>query len=367
MGETASVHVIRKHEFRDGIGDWKDPHGLFSVTAEKRCALLANPLSTDDQDPVRLIGTHNGIVVGTIDLLVGAFDVDGETVRTIWGSNYYVAEEARRTLMGVKLLVAMQRLHHTVSACNISQLALPIYQTLKWVDFSLPRYFHIRHSRAVIEHYIGASRWALVASRAADPALLLHGRALTTVGRGRLAGLRCEQVAVAPNELDALLRRSRRHRIVPHRSAAWLNWLLAHSLWPAPTDRTGLFLIYDEGDHLAGYLLLKMRFYPTASRGLRNVRIGSVQDWGIFDDERLTRRDVVLLGLRLLERWSPDLVEVSSDQPDVRDWLRRRGIPRFGAVHVVVNAGAGSPLRAPELQDQINWRLTAAEGDGFLS
>jgi hypothetical protein len=172
-----------------------------------------------------------------------------------------------------------------------------------------------------------------------------------------------------PAELDALLARdSATGLVAPHRSAAWIDWLLTHSFAEDGRMRSGLFLIRGDDDAVLGYFVVKSRFYAVASeRELPNVTLGSLQDWMIFDPRRLTVPQVVLLAVRALVRWDPDAIEVCIADPYAGAHLRRWGFPRAGDLRLVVRASRTSPLREERFGRPENWRLRPAEGDNFFS
>jgi len=300
---------------------------------------------------------------------MGELIVDGEPVSTIWTSAYYVPEQFRASLMGVRLLLELQRLNPTVSACNVSQMALPVFQKLKWYQFALARHLLVRSSRPVVERYV-RSRWpAAAARRVLDTGLLAHRTVIRGLGARRLRGLHCVQVDRMPSELDVhLTRRDHRFAAAPHRSAAWVDWLLGNSFATEAHSRKGLFVVHDDEGDVAGYFLVKRRFYPMASHhGFSNVVIGSLEDWLSVDEERLDEVQLSLLAVGVLDGWECDVVELCLPPGPAHEWYRRRGVPRLGALHLFVRPSLHSPLRDDRFRNQAAWRLTPAEGDNFFS
>jgi hypothetical protein len=364
------IHVIRRGDLASGLlPNWDDPEGVSRLTPEKRAALLDNPLAMDDDDPVQLVGTRDGVVAGTLELFRGQIHVGNHAVPTIWSSGYLVPERFRSSLIGVLILLELHRLNPTVGACGVSHLALPVVRRLKWRELVMPRYLLLLRSGPVLRRYLGGKAVVDAGSRVAD--LLLGGqrRLWQEVGGRRRPELRSEPVDRAPEELDAhLARLHRTGRAVPHRSAAWLNWLLTHSFVQDPSMMSALFLVRGDDNALLGYFLVKSRFYPVASqRAVRDVTLGSLQDWMIFDEARLKLPQLVVLAVRALERWSPDAIEVCTADEETGARLRRWGFPRAGDLRLVVRSSRGSALAPERFTRPEHWTLRPAEADNFFS
>ncbi|MEZ5098346.1 MAG: hypothetical protein R3C15_00730 [Thermoleophilia bacterium] len=78
-----ALHVLTLAEATAADADhgWRDPEGLTALSPEKRAALLANPFARDGDAPAMVVGTLDGLVIGKLDVLPGAIDLGGETIR----------------------------------------------------------------------------------------------------------------------------------------------------------------------------------------------------------------------------------------------------------------------------------------------
>jgi hypothetical protein len=360
--EKVTLHVVRKGDIQGGaLPGWNDPHKLAGFTPQKREALLSNPLSRNDDEPVQVLGLRGDTVIGKIDLISGELLVNNQPLPMFWTSAYYVPEEFRNTMVGVMIVMKMQQLHHTIGACGVSQMALPIFQKLKWLDFTQPRFMLVRRSRAVVERYVGAGFRGLVATKAVDTGLVLHRAAIRGLTAVLANGLR-----VQPDQPDAVIALPASQPVVVHRSRGWLNWLLANSFDRDPTLRKGLYFIRDTAGNLLGYFLLKMRHFESAShRGFKNVNMATLQDWMSFDFARLSAEQIALLAVRQLAPWNPDAIEICTDNAGLQRFLRRIGFLRLGELHTLIRAAKPSPL-AGQYTDQKDWRLRPADGDNFF-
>lgn len=369
MSDDLAVHIVRKGELRGGdcYNQWNDPDRLARLSEQKVAMVLSNPLSRDEADPVQLIGTLGDRVIGRIDLLPGEMVVRGEPVPVLWGSSLFVPEQFRTTGMGLLLMFRMQAMHHTIAVCGISQMIYPIYQKLRWVDFEMPRRILLRRSRSVVERYCGAGLHSKALAVGAD-ALLAAGHGVRGMVARRRTDIETRELESAPPELDQFWDREPAAARC-HRSAAWLNWLLHNRINDDPRSRNALLGVYDRPGHqLLGYVLVKVRFYPTATqRNFRNLLLGSISDWMIFDTARLDFAELVRQGIGALSQMDVDAIELCAPQPEMITTLKRMGFVSAGSLRMLFKASPASPLHAREYHNQADWRIRPVEGDHFFS
>jgi GNAT superfamily N-acetyltransferase len=368
MKKELAIHLIRKVDLEAGdcYGRWEDPENLAPLSQCKRQALLNNPLATRDDDAVQLIGTCDNRVIGQVDLIRGELMACGQPVPLYYASRLFVAESYRDTGIGLRLFREMYKLAPTVAVCGVSQMAYPLYCRLGWVDFDLPRYILLRRSRPVIERFVGKGPPAALLAPLADVCFGLQ-RTLASVCYGRLKGLRVELVDKADEELDALLRK---HVAAfgAHRSAAWLNWLLNHCFQEEPHNRQKLCVIRDTAGTLLAYFLVKVRFYPVASQqNIKNLLLGSLQDWLIFAPERLSYRQLLITAVRILGNAGVQAVEVCGPDTIEGSGLRMLGFVRVGSLHFMFKPNVNSPLSDKKYHQQSAWRIRPGEGDNFFA
>ncbi len=335
----------------------------------KRWLLVNNPLSKHDDDPVQLVACQDGQAVGRLDLVCGAIasrDASDE-LPVLWTSSLWVDPNARNSLFGVSLILRMQKLSPAVMACGVSQQALPVYDRLKWADFSLKRWMRVRRSRAVVERYVPQRSLRRFIEAPTDLVLALHGRAVAIAARFLTRGLTIEHVERAEEGWDWCFANSlKEHLFSPHRSAAWLNWLISGPDSGTAKDARRLYATRDNHGRLLGYVLLRVRHFATASaRGFKDVVIGTVSDWGCFSSA-VSELSLVVLGVSLLEQLGPDAVEVCADSVALGSALKRLGFVGVGSLHVLLKADARTPLGDELARRPASWRLRAVEGDNFF-
>ena len=350
------------------LAEFDDPYCLTRLSEHRHRFLADNPLGRTDDDPAALFGLRGKLVMGRILLMRSEIVVDGRSFPVLLPSSWGTPPEFRQSGVALKLLIKIQSMCPTLVVCGLSQMSLPICRMLRWREFSMNRYIFLRRSRSVVERYFGRIPGKWPTSKILDAGLL--GLRLN-MGIRRAAGVRglvLERREVATEELDAQITLCRRGRAHMHRSSAWLNWLLQHPPSDDPRNKQELYRIYGPDDSLAAYFLVKVRFYPVAThRKFRNLTIGSLQDWGIFDSQAVSFRGIVLKAVGVLVRHGVDAVEVCVPMAGDSRYLRGLGFVRVGELNFMFKASAESPLAAKEFHGREVWDVRPADGDNYFT
>jgi hypothetical protein len=368
MTGATAVHIVSKGDLAQDRrpADWSDPEGIATISRAKREAMLANPFVGGDDDPVQLVGTRDDRVIGRMDVIPSPIDTPAGPLRCLWGSAFFVPEEERATLMGVTLVLRLERLGETTGAAGASRLAYPLYEKLGYLDLRLPRYILLRHSRPLVDRFI-RNVTAAVGAAAVDLALTAQHGVLAGAKALKTRGLSARRAHAFPPELEERLEATRAP-VTPHRSAAWFEWLLGHTFFDDEEHRRELFLVVDEANEVVAYFLVKARRYDRVTdREFKNVWLGSLHDWMIFEPRALGFPQVVLLAIAATRSWKLDAFEVCLPHDVPRLDLRRWGFLPAGVMHVLVKPARGSVLADPELQRPARWRVRPGEGDYTFS
>ncbi|MFH1747430.1 MAG: GNAT family N-acetyltransferase [Planctomycetota bacterium] len=366
MAEEVCLHVVSKAEFGAGKirPDWEDPEQMTAASPHVRRMLLDNPLSKSADDPVRIYVTVGSRLAGRLSVVMGEMLVKGEPLSVIWGSNLLVSPDFRGMGLGTKLVNCWSQLHHTVAGCGANPAAMAIYRKLGWIVFSTPSYFLVCHSRKFVAGYLRARAAAAVVSPVVDT-LLASRRGLGRLFRGASTrGLGAELAESMPSDFDVLLARQLAP-VVTHRSATWINWLLKSGADDEQRDYR-LYFVRNARGGTVGYFMLQQRCLPLIGKRFKDVTIGSLKEWGIFDDQQVDASALVLLSIRASLAWGADAVQIQMSGDDVARVMHKVGSKVRDDLMVVLNAVPPSPLANQEYQIQGNWRFTPSEGDGFF-
>jgi hypothetical protein len=325
--------------------------------------VLENPLGSGDDDPCRALVLIDDYVAGHVGLMMAEVTANGRRVPVLWGYNLLVSTRFRGRGIATKLIKGWQDAHHTAIGTHVNLASVGIYRKLGWTEFHTPHYYMVRRSRRFLEGYKAVRPLAALASPFVDAGLALRR------GWGRLVAaprfrLRVEAVDALSPELDTLLGRQSAP-VVTHRSAAYIN----HSLQAAREDHARdlrLCLVRDESGALVAYFIVLRKVPPLLSGRFKGVRLGSMRDWGILDDDKA---DVVSLAQAAADEffgWGGDALMAVLPGDDTGRAMKRLGYGTTDPLYTLFHADPSSPLAGDEFKDQRAWHFTSGEADGLL-
>jgi hypothetical protein len=225
----------------------------------------------------------------------------------------------------------------------------------------------VLRSRSIVARFLGRGPAAKLASPVLDVALRAWSAIPAAYSAVRSGALRVREIDRMPAELDPLLRATRAPA-APHRSAAWINWLLDNRFDDDVQPLRKLCLVEDRSGAPLGYFLVNTRFVEAGERsGYDRVRIGAMQDWQVFGNAAITTADLALLALRTIADRDIDVFAVFLPGDDGTSTLRPLGFMRFAELDFLFRANRLSPLAATEFKLASNWSMRPADGDNFFS
>lgn len=369
MTDTVILQPVSAADLRtEQIYDqWSDPESIARMTGSKRTAFLCNPLLPGDSETVQIVATHEGRVVGRMDFLSGEFLVGGTRIPTTWGSSLFVSPNARGMGVGLKLVEAMHALKDTVAICGISEMSSRMYDKLHWTRFLIPRYVCLIRSQPLVQRYWGSRPGSGLASMLGDAALSIpRGLAAVSV-RAQQRGIRVREAASLPQSLDAALR-APAPVAAPHRSVAWVNWLLENRFDDDPRTRRKLFLLETADGTVRGYFIVKLRFIDEGQRySFGHFAMGSLQDWFSAVPHELSLTTISLMAMR--EAASMGAATFAAFLPGKSSprVLRSLGFLPFPGLDFIYRATPGTLLAGAKFNHPAAWRMRPADGDNFFS
>ena len=369
MPEDLTFRIVTKSDLARGgrYDDLEDPEGIATMSDEKRAAVLTNPLSTEDSDPVQVLALHSSRVIGRMDLIRSEIWKDGETCPIYWCSALDVPVHYRGTGAGLLLILKTQSIHHTVGVCGVSRDAHPVYQRLGWMDFEMSRWVLPLTVRPLYERYVKRHIPIPLLVRVSDHALTLNNTIRRRVFGRHNGTARCRRVDRMTGEIEPkLIEHS--EPIFSHRSAQWINWLLENKFSKSPSRIQHLYHIYDENNTVIGYFLIKTEHYPLLSQyGLPDVTMGSLMDWCIFDDQLLNQQAIIRLAIGELLKHELDAIEIFAMDEREGAFLKKMGFRRMRSLKFMFKASKQSQLSDRRSQCRELWRIMPADGDNFFS
>ena len=366
MSDELKMHVISRADLaaRRIPPTWNDPEGLTVAEAGDLHILLANPLSRDEREPARVVALLGNDVVGRVSVFPGEVSVDGQLTRVLWGRGLLVSPQHRGKGIATRVVEQWESLNATVGGVGVGPVAQRIYRKRGWAEFGMRKYILGRRGTKVAQLFLKSRALSALSAPLLDVALRTLGGLVSLRTRRAARGLSAVTCAQMSDEFDEVLRRPRA-RVTPHRSAAWINWLLGGDADGRSEHR--LFYVRDPRNRVVGYFLIRRGLANFPGRSLSDVQVAAVKDWAVFDEQATDELSIVMLAILELLRWQADLVQVFTADPILGRRLRRLGFLPVGELPVIFHAVPPSPLAAEAYRQPDCWRIMAADGENYFS
>jgi hypothetical protein len=341
--------------------DW-GRHGAVSALGGPYADMLCT--FADDDDPISLVAMVDDHPVGRINLLKGMLVLNGESIPVYWGCGLEVPPEQRTTGAALVLLARMRSMSPGTGAVSVSQLALPLYKKLGWIDIVAPRYVLPARPSTYLKHRFGRSVLVRAGGGAIDVAVsayrlmwrsvlgVLHSKFVVTEIS------RFDETEHGPFEPDTL------QPYRTGRSASWLNRIMSEG--PKDNNRR-LFLVRDRLQKVVGYFVTAVALRRNVDNNrFGDIEVATLRDWVAFERGGATESDVLALGLRQLLTVSCDVVELCVPTTQPSRLLRLMGMVRIGQLSFVLRVTPELMAKRPDLADPSKWWFRPGDGDAFL-
>ena len=289
--------------------------------------------------------------------------------RALSGSTLFVDSRYRKYRIGLKLPMFKESLaaDRIGLGGGLSNMSLPVHQFLGYHIFKLQRSFLLKNSFPVVSTKVHGVLGAFSA-KCINLGLKAFWQVLRMISRIQLRNYEIRPLDHASPEIEKLAIDDG-HLFRENHNSAWFEWHLNHSFCEDSYATQQLFeLRIKRTNEFVGFFMTKHRFYRQAShRGYKNVRLGSVIEWGCAEELIATKVRIVLSAISTMK---PDIdaVEFCSDDIELNKQLRKYGFIPVGACRFAVKATPETPFAYHTgYEKQQNWRLRSACGDNGLS
>ena len=343
-----------------------DPYGIMASLGPKmRDAVLHNPSGFRENEVCQILAVDNGIVIGGTNPFSGRLRLNGEVVYTQQGSYLFSHEDYRKDNVGGILFLRETHLHPTGNTlfAGISQMAMGLYNALRFTVFEIPRLFFLCKSRSVIQtifHSEGV--WTKPFIFLFDLFLIFHRRVLVAITRLRLRGFVVEKATEVPQIVEDIVLADK-HPYMELHDKAWFEWNLKYTFSEDEQTKRSLFLIKNEGVVEAFFLTKQEFFKKASSRGFKNVYLGSVMEWGIDERSTLTEKDIYLLSLNFFDN-NVDCVQFASADSHTVKQLKRLLLLRIGNANMAFKFRS---INDDSIHRMENWRIRIAASDTLIN
>lgn len=351
---------------RKEIPEVKDLYGIMSSLGPKmRVSVLHNPSGYRDDEVCQILALDEDVVVGATNPFSGRLLINGEVVGCQNGSYLYSHDNYRKDNVGGELFLRITNLHPTKNCffVGISQMAIGLYKALKYSLFEFPRLIYLRKSRSVVHSILHSEAlWTKPLIAIADAGLLLHRLIINVHNYIFCRGYSIENVKECPEDVEQIVVQDK-HPYKELHDKAWFDWNLKYTISEDPRTLRRLYVVKKNGT-IEAFFFLKQEFFEKASsRGFKNVYLGSIMEWGIADESRLTEKDIVLMSLNCFDN-NVDGIQYATTEHKIARQLKKWLFVGIG------NANTGIRIRSVKddsLKDINNWRLRLGGSDTVLN
>ena len=326
--------------------------------------LLSNPFALID-DSILMQALSGKTVIGSVYAYpLEIIHKTNRIFKVCAGSTLYVNPESRG--MGIGGRLTMERVQLTKDkiaiAAGLSGMSLPIFQKKGFDVFFLKRFIFLQNSRPVVEMFLKNKYLVNVGTWIFNGFVSLWKKILEYQAKSYIKDLQVIEVTKATPDVEDIINQDKSVFRENH-TKEWFNWVLKGGFVDDNRSRQHLFLVKDAEKTIA-FFMTKERFHEQAShRGFKNVILGSVIEWGIRENNKLTENQLLLLALLSFGK-HVDAVELCSAYDSINQFFKHRLLVQVGESNFAIKAADDSPLQQyPEYHEQRSWRIRPAASD----
>jgi hypothetical protein len=276
-----------------------------------------------------------------------------------------VHPDYRKYAIGSYAMINLLELHpeKNIIQCGISNMALPIYQALKFTIFETPRYILLKKSRSAVETILKSTGLLTkTISLLTDFVLFCLRQSFYALNRIRTSGYSVEQVFECPKDVEDIVL-SDSHCFKELHDKKWFDWTLKYDYCDDTCKKKELYVVKNDSGVVEAFFFNKIKFFEQAShRGFKNVILGSVSEWGIRPGSRITEADLQIMATRYMPK-NIDACEVTSTDENTIKSFKRNLFFHVGVITMGVDLKS---IKGKAKNDFKNWRIRIAGGDTMI-
>lgn len=358
-----SSRIITYGDLRKGLEFDNDKYGIALYEYEsRRKTFLSNPNLGNDDDTFMYLIEADGIPVGRTMLFDTRLKIGREIVPLYSGSALQVEDSFQRYGLGAEIFAfgrTIKKRKLNLSA-GISDMALPLYKVTKYHIFEFPKLLRLQNSKPLIGKYgIKGVHQAIIGG-----VLNFFLKTFYFFTRTKTKKLKkkytLEKVGQVPQWVNDVVLNDG-HKYAEVHDHKWLQWCLDNNFKGGVEDIQSFFVIKQDGVPM-GFVMTKERFREE-TQGMKNVKIGSIVEWGSKDENVLGEADLYRLVLDTFSK-DVDIIETATNNANTQHALKRIGFIHHGEAHIAFKD------KTKQLMDSGNaslWRLRYGYADVILN
>lgn len=317
--------IITYGELRQGLIVEKDKYGIASYEYDaRRKAFLSNPAGAEDEEPYMFLAFDGDVPVGRNMFFKTRLKV-GDIVLTVHtGSSFYVEESYRKEGVGGFIFWDSRELNLMPTlAAGISDDAIPLYKRMKHFIFEFPRMMLLRDTKPLLRKK-GINGFLLSVTGCIGNMLLRCFYGILRLFNHLPKGYTFSRLEEVPEWVDDITMNDG-HKYGEVHDHLWLQWCIDNKFTSNPHDGQAFYAVY-QGEKPVGFFMTKVR-YRDELKGMHNVVLGSIVEWGVVKDSPLREIDLYKMAL---DTFPKDVTIIQTASNDVETI---KGLIRMGFIH----------------------------------
>lgn len=363
MQQNISNRIYTYNDIKKGARIINDKYNVGALfTDNHRKTFLSNPKLNDEEDPLLYLALVDGEVGGILMLFPNVLLIDNKKVDILEGSTLEVADEFRHIALGLDLMLFPLSLpNNIVLYAGISEMALPIYKKIGFTVLEYPRSMQLRKSIS------------LLASKGLKGVLLQVAHGIVDIGLKSIRILSnlfnyrltkkysVKEETHVPEWIDEIMYNDT-HKYKELHDHEWLEWNLKYNLHGRSRDVQRFYTICKGKEHV-GFFMIKERYRGDAGGKLKNVVIGSIVEWGAYDETTLRETDIYKIAMNYFAD-DVDIVEFATANLETINEMKKFLFIPHGYAHIIFN---DLKKQYNDITKIDNWRVRYGYSDVILT
>lgn len=305
----------------------------------------------------------DGVVAARAQHFGTQFYVDGEIIPSGTASSLETARPYRNLAVGaeVMLFAVTNNEYTTFIASGISEMALPLYKKLRYYVLEFPRIMQLRNARCVLASKGFRGIWLRIGTTLVNILLKTADRFAKYKGKKLLKRYQIEKVIEVPDWVDDIVLNDG-HKYMEAHDHRWLQWNLDFNFRGLPQDIQSFYIIKESGSPV-GFFMTKERYREKAAGTLKNILIGSIVEWGAYDENKLSEADIYKMALTTFTP-GVDIVEAATANFITVKKMKSYGFIPHGYAHIALK---DKNKQYKDASDINLWRIRYGYADVILT
>lgn len=356
--------IITYGELRKGFVVENDKYDVVSYEYEaRRKAFLSNPAGPEDSEPFMFLALDGDIPVGRNMFFKTRLKVDNKIIVAHTGSSFHVEEEYRKEGVGGFIFWDARELNLVPSlAAGVSDDAIVLFRRMKHYIFEFPRMMHLNDVKPLLGKKGLRGLPLTVVSNVGNVALRCY------YGMLRLfchtpKGYTVRQLDEVPEWVNEITMNDG-HKYGEVHDQLWLQWCLDNKFTSDKRDGQAFYAVY-QGEKSVGFFMTKVR-YRDELKGMHNVVLGSIVEWGVVKGCPLREIDLYQMALRTFSN-EVSIIQAASNDKETIKGLKRSGFFHQGDHRITFKETLGKKNKTLlDASDETLWRLRFGYADLIL-